>query len=202
MHSNTLIILDWDDTLFPTTWVTKNNINLSDQTSKFQNQLMFSELDNVLYNFLSKCLEYGSVTIITNASYGWIVLTMTMLPNTSKLINKYIRILSARDMFQKITHINKWKLHAFEHEAINYFQNKFDVHNIISVGDAEYEYNALINFHDWEKIMPKQRLLKTIRFVSIPSFYVLIDQLNVLTACIDKVCKKKQHIDLHFKSIQ
>jgi len=24
----TLIILDWDDTLFPTTWVTSNRINL------------------------------------------------------------------------------------------------------------------------------------------------------------------------------
>ena len=29
----TLVIFDWDDTLFPTSWTVKNNINLSDDTT-------------------------------------------------------------------------------------------------------------------------------------------------------------------------
>lgn len=201
MRSKTLIILDWDDTLFPTTWVTGNNMNLSNKDTRLNHQITFAELDNILYDFLSKCIKLGNVIIITNASYNWIVVSMSVLPNTTRLVSNNIKILSARDMYQNVTIMNKWKQLAFEKEAMEFFKGNLDLHNIISVGDADYEYYALIQFYDWKKIKPKKRLLKTIKLLSIPSYYSLIDQILVLSTCIDKVCNKKKHIDLHFKNL-
>ena len=201
MRNKTLIILDWDDTLFPTAWVTGNNMNLSDKDTRLNHQITFAELDNILYDFLSKCIKLGSVIIITNASYNWIVVSMSILPNTTRLVANNIKILSARDMYQSTTSMSKWKQLAFENEAINFFTGKLDTHNIVSVGDADYEYHALIQFYDWKKIKPKKRLLKTIKLLSIPSYYSLIDQIVVLTNCIEKVCSKQKHVDLHFKNL-
>ena len=201
MRNKTLIILDWDDTLFPTTWANGNNINMSDKDTRINNQIIFAELDNILYDFLSKCTKLGSVVIITNASYNWIIASMSILPNTKRLVANAIKIISARDMYQHNKTMSKWKQMAFEHEAFNFFEGKLDVHNIVSIGDADYEYNALIQFYDWKKIKTKKRLLKTIKFLSIPSYYSLMDQILVLTKCIGKVCNKQKHVDLHFKNL-
>lgn len=201
MHTETLIILDWDDTLFPTSWVSNNNINLFDKSIREKHQISFSELDNILYLFLQKCIGLGKVIIITNASIGWIVVSMSILPNVSRLINSKISILSARDAYQNSTNMENWKKLAFEEEVYNYFNGKYDLHNIVSIGDAHYEYNALIKLYDWDKIVPQKKLLKTIKFMNIPTYKILIDQINVLVNCISKICKKQKHVDLQFNKI-
>ena len=33
IYLTNIFIIDWDDTLFPTTWISKNNINLADINS-------------------------------------------------------------------------------------------------------------------------------------------------------------------------
>jgi hypothetical protein len=199
MYTKTLIILDWDDTLFPTSWVMNNNINMAKASDN--HKVMFSELDNILYDFLHKCLKLGKVIIVTNASYGWVNISLKVLPYTSKILLNNIKILSAREMFQKQNSIHVWKRLAFEQEVVEYFMGKHDVHNIVSIGDAEYEYNALIHFYDWKKIIPKKRLLKTIKLISSPTYYSLLDQIDVLSNCIEKICRKKKHVDLHFKNL-
>ena len=45
----TLIILDWDDTLFPTNWVMKRKINLLNTSERYQYTDYFQELDRVLF---------------------------------------------------------------------------------------------------------------------------------------------------------
>ena len=55
---NTLFILDWDDTLFPTTWTTKNNINLLDNSAREQYVIHFQQLDRILSSFLRSISKY------------------------------------------------------------------------------------------------------------------------------------------------
>ena len=69
------------------------------------------------------------------------------------------------------------------------------IQNIISAGDAEYEFKALINL--WNK-KNKNRILKTIRLLRYPSFESLMDQLQVISNSLDDICKKKSHMDLKF----
>ena len=202
MYQHTLIILDWDDTLFPTTWTINNGIDLSNNLTKNDHQLMFAELDNIIYDFLVKTIKLGKVIIITNASYNWIRLAMSVVPNTTMLIDKYIKIISARDLYQDPSNMTLWKLWAFEKEVMKYFSGNKILHNIISIGDADYEFNALTSLYHWNKIIPKYKYLKTIKFMTAPSYHSLIDQLNVLSLCITKIRNRKTHMDLRSQNLK
>ncbi len=63
----TLFILDWDDTLFPTNWIRQNGINLTVSSTRDQYIIYFQELDRVLSKFLKKVISLGKVIIVTNA---------------------------------------------------------------------------------------------------------------------------------------
>jgi hypothetical protein len=199
----TLIILDWDDTLFPTTWVTTNDIDIKNlQNSSNKNILTyFIQVDNELEHLLKILLRCGHVAIITNAMLNWINISSTILPKTSRLLSdksQNIEIISARASYQSLSKDPMdWKKHAFKDIIKN---NKFrKVNNIISVGDAEYEYKALINLYDNCKEQKNYKLLKSVKFVKYPSNYVLLDQIKVMHNAAIKVCTTRTHLDLRFE---
>ena len=194
----TLIILDWDDTLFPTSWIVKNNINLSDKNMQNQYIVIFSRLDTILYNLFNKLLKHGQIIIVTNAVIKWIVISSNMIPNTQKILKDKILVLSARDAFQNQypNEMHKWKKKLFEKIVDKYFL-KHKLQNIISAGDAEHEFNALTNLYN-ENSVANLRLLKTVRFIKDPSFEELIDQLEVFNNCVNKILLSRKHMDLKF----
>lgn len=191
--NHSLIILDWDDTLFPTTWVLKEKINLKNDSVKNKYIVFFSKLDQLLYRLLINFMKHGEVVIVTNAMIKWVNISADILPYTKKLINKKIKVISAReahgDKYPKRMFI--WKKLIFK--DLSAYKN---YKNIISIGDAEYEFKALINL--WNK--KNNRNLKTIRFIKSPSYDALIDQLQVLINCLKNICEKKQHMDLKFNN--
>jgi len=194
--SNALIILDWDDTLFPTTWVIKNKINLNDEKDKNKYIVFFSQLDNILYELLVSFMQHGTVVVVTNAMVKWVNISSDILPNTKRLIQKNIQIISAREQHQKDMpgDMFGWKRNIFKKLVLNYY-DKSRSQNIISVGDADYEFKALISL--WNK-KRKTRVLKTVRFMRSPTFDSLVDQLEVLSNSVDQICKSSKHMDLKF----
>jgi hypothetical protein len=185
-YTNTLIILDWDDTLFPTSWYGKNFLNN-------QNTFIFKSIDENIYNLLYNLLKSGTVLVVTNASKSWINNTIEFLPETKKIM-KYVKVISARDLYsEKTNNINDWKLMAFK----DIYNNNNHYTNIISIGDAYYEYNALINLN---KIKKKNIILKNIKLMSNPDVDIILDQIQVINKVCDKVCKSRKHLDLKFKS--
>ncbi len=202
LKHKTLIILDWDDTLFPTSWITKHGINLLIPVIREKYMVFFSQLDMLLHSLLSKLLKCGTVVIVTNAMIKWVVISSYILPNTQRLIKENIKIVSARD-----DHSDKhpgqmgiWKKKTFEQLVLEHFLDHYQVQNIISVGDAEYEFRALINLYN--KHGPEsgtKRLLKSVRLMANPSFELLIDQLKVLDESVPILCKAHRHMDLVFK---
>jgi len=191
-----LIIFDWDDTLFPTSWITKNDIDITNP----QIQYVFLKLDILIYQVLQKMIKYGQIVIVTNAVGKWVNMSANVLPKTQNILNKNIIILSARDNFEKLyptqTHI--WKKLLFKEIVNNYFKN-YKLQNIISIGDAEHEFYALIDLYN-ENSIKKQRLLKTIRFMKEPSLDSLIDQLGVLNKTNHKIINHQNHMDLTFQT--
>ena len=112
--SRTLIILDWDDTLFPTTWVTTNEINLRNNIETKKYETYFSQVDCDLYILLRKLTQCGTVIIVTNALLSWIKLSTTILPKTSETLG-LIKIISARGDYQsKSQNPMDWKKLAFQ----------------------------------------------------------------------------------------
>ena len=86
IKNKTLIILDWDDTLFPTSWATKNDIDLTDPDTQNKYIVSFSKLDLLLHKLLTNFLNCGTVIIVTNATLGWVLISSNILPSTQELI--------------------------------------------------------------------------------------------------------------------
>ncbi len=203
-RNRTLIILDWDDTLFPTTWVTTNDINIKKINNSNKSILSyFQQVDIELERLLKLLLKCGHVAIITNAVLNWITISSKILPKTSQILengdDSYdIEVISARNLYEKQTkEPMDWKKLAFKKILKN---NKFKkINNIISIGDAEFEYKALINLYEDCKSEKNYKLLKSVRFVKFPTNHVLLDQIRVMQDASLKVCTTKTHLDLRFE---
>ncbi len=181
MCSNNIIILDWDDTLYPTSHSVYKNVFVDD----------YARLDMVLCEFLNKCVSLGKCYIVSNASHNWIINTSQNIPLSSNIIHKHINVVSAKDAYMRNgTTIDKWKQLSFE--KIHTEHN--DCTNILSIGDAEYEYNALIYLNN----ICGDKLLKSIKLSKNPEIDVIIEQIQSLLYLMDYVVEYKGHIDWKF----
>jgi hypothetical protein len=188
-----LIILDWDDTLFPTSWLTINKININEVSINQNNLKNFYILDDILSIFLLKLTKYGHVVIITNAMLMWIKVSLQVLPKTTIVLND-VTIISARDKYKsQSSKMMDWKKLAFKNYVKNY-DKKYNIKSVISIGDADFEYFALIELY---KTCANKKL-KSIKLLSKPRFEILIDQLLTLNKSIILIIKKNCNLDLHF----
>lgn len=194
--NNTLIILDWDDTLFPTSWVNKNNINIIN-INKLNYHRFFEKIDIFLNKLFNNLVKLGDIIIITNALLNWIDISSKILPLSYNLFknNKNIKFVSARGEYSSLTNdINNWKKMAFINE-LNKKTHQKNINNIISIGDAEYEYFALINLYNKKN----NRLLKAVKFIKYPDNYNICEQINILNNSIKNICTYKGNLDLVIK---
>jgi hypothetical protein len=213
VYLTNIFLIDWDDTLFPTNWVTKNNIDITNFDSYNKYKLFFIELDNILSNVINSLNKLGNVFIVSNASLAWVKNCLSILPYTNKLVNTFgINVISARDNYlsqnsttpEKVL-IMEWKISSFQDILVNVLNslagkfNEKNYLNIISIGDAEYEYVALINLNNFFKVnnIDINFLLKNIKFIEKPEFNIVIEQLIILKKNIQMIVDKLQFVDLH-----
>lgn len=192
--NNTVIVLDWDDTLFPTSWVINNKIDLTDPNNRIIYYKFFNKLDNILYDLLSNMLTCGKVIIITNAMIKWIELSSSVLSKTQDLLKK-IKVVSARENYNKITSIKNWKKNTFSDEIDDHFTN------IISMGDAYYEYHAIINLYKKQEFHDT-KYFKTVQFIRNPQSNILIEELELINNNLNEICNIVNHLDLDFSHIK
>jgi len=217
LYLTNIFIIDWDDTLFPTTWVNQKQINLNDIKSISNYKLYFLELDKTVSNFLETFNQIGDIYIVTNANIKWIKTCLTILNLTRNvIINKKINIVSARDSYSQSNNSpTEWKILTFQ-DILEDIIKKLIINlkpntclNIISLGDAQYEYIALINLDSYFKKnkliknIPEENninyLLKSIKFIEKPEFDYVIDQLQVILKNKNSIINKLGYIDLKFK---
>ena len=198
LYLTNIFIIDWDDTLFPTTWVNTNKINMSDVNSVKDYKLYFLELDKTVSNFLESFNKIGDIYIVTNANIKWIKSCLNILNLTREtIIQNNIRIVSARDSYAQTGNSpSEWKTRTFQ-DILEDIIKKILLNlkpntclNIISLGDAQYEYIALINLDSYFKTNKLIKnspdssninyLLKSIKFIEKPEFDYIIDQLQVI----------------------
>lgn len=204
----TIYLIDWDDTMFPTDFCNKNSINLKNPSDIDNYKLFFIELDKSILSVLEKLNSLGTIYIITNASLLWIKNCLEILPKTKKYImNNNIRIISARDIYSSLNDSPlQWKILTFQNviDIIMKNNNNKNILNIHSLGDATYEYYSLLNLDDYlnKKHKNNNYLLKSVKFIDKPTFEQIIDQLNVLLKNIDNITKQFNYVDIKFDSIK
>ena len=205
----TIICADFDDTFFPTSWCNKNMINLNSQESINEYKLYFIELDKTVIDFLLHLKKYGEIYIVTNANIKWIKSCLNVLTTTRKVImENNIRIVSARDIYSKtLSSPTEWKINTFR-DILSNITNTLPtdsdcntILNIISIGDAQYEYIALLNLDNYFKSNNNKinYLLKSIKFVEKPNFDLIIDQMQIVQKNMDYIVNKIGYLDLKFK---
>jgi hypothetical protein len=208
VYFKTIIMFDFDDTIFPTSWTNKNLINLASEDSINEYKLYFLELDKTLSAFLLDSLNYGTIYIVTNANIKWIKSCLNILDLSKKVIvDNNIRIVSARDIYsQTLASPTEWKISTFRDilsETIQKLPEKQECNtflNIISVGDAQYEYIALLNLDNYLKQNKKSvnYLLKSVKFIEKPNFDLIIDQMQIVKKNLASIVNKIGYVDLKF----
>ena len=220
------IFIDWDDTLYPTTWVHNNNIDCTNKEDINKYKLFFLELDKSITNLLEILTDDNdnAVYIVTNANKKWVELCLSILPKTKEIIEKDVIILSAKDNYnQKTNSVMDWKVLTFRDVVNNvYINNALELGglytplhtspsqfmgNVVSIGDSNYEYTALLNLYEYfkkngfrlfntSKKKEKEYLLKNIKLVDKPEFDILINQLYVLKKNINAIIEQKNVVDI------
>ena len=110
---NNLFIFDWDNTLFPTTFLAKEEIidnNLPEEYIE-----IFSILEKSIIKIFNLAIDKGDVYIITNSSIGWVEFSIDKyLPNLTKFLDK-IHIISSRNEYEDLYpgEPTIWKINAF-----------------------------------------------------------------------------------------
>ena len=188
---NSLFIFDWDDTLFPTSFVINEGIieqnNLSQELKN-----NFDILEKNITNIINFALSKGDVYIITNSSNAWFKYSFDKYFTNLKNIFNKINIISARDEYKHIyPGENKiWKEKAFLSLRKNINTNL--VTNIICFGDSLIELEAV-------KLLASKLnecFIKRIKFKQNPEIEDLIKQLNLVNSKIDYIYSKAKNLSI------
>jgi len=194
---DTLIILDWDDTILPSTWLTINKLRFEDIIySHYIDELGFYQTDCI--NLLNEMMKYAHLIIITNAEKGWVENScQQFLPKLFPIISK-LKIISSRTEYMKVSNDPFiWKELAFRAEIELYItQNPNILQNIISIGDSLYERMAILNSTNDLKGLAPINYIKSVKLSERPELLLLIQQIEKLTNSIKKIIDEKSSLDL------
>lgn len=159
-----LVIFDWDDTLFPTSHLYINN-----------DYSTLSHIDDLLFDIFIKIISTNTqIYIVTNASAAWFRHSVTYLPLFSALLDKII--LYAADDYMNFAVVNR-KILMFN-DIFTEFTDE-DI-NIIVIGDAEYEFIAL----DFILTLYPNHIHKGFKFKELPCFDDIIFELCFINEII------------------
>lgn len=197
-----ITILDWDDTLFPSSYFEKQILKGIPTYDKEVPVLLseeekqhFNSLDQIVYELLSMCLELDGVYIISNASTQWVDYSCSKyLPKSYELIRDEIPIVSARDAHEKNnpSEGSKWKIVSFKSiiQSILNDDRTSKLH-MLSIGDSALERDAFFKAaKESEHCVPK-----SIKLLPHPSLSQLIEELTMIKNSFDKFSNSPNGFD-------
>jgi hypothetical protein len=165
LKKHNIIILDWDDTLFPTSYIRNQDVSSHDIDK-------IKIMENLIIKLIKKLQKLGKVYIITNASYIWFFYTAQIF--YPRLFNlKNLKIVSARDHYNQYDTMF-WKIFCINHLFSHVVTNKENLVNLVCIGDSFDEHNACDQLFK----ITQHGSLKKIRFSSLPTITQLETELE------------------------
>lgn len=178
----TIFIIDWDDTLMCTYFISLKTHGLSEEESK-----IVYDLGKVVSIFLKECNKYGKVIIMTNSSEEWLKKTNEKYLKIKKNIFENIKIISTRDKYlKKNIDRRKWKELALDELLKRYGDI---IQNIICASDSESDIEVFKNLSEKNEGIN----ISTIKFKSKPSPLVMIKEIEFLKNMLNDVIGKNKN---------
>ena len=180
---DTLLLIDWDDTLLPTSWLVEQNM-LGEGPLTLEADIILTESAVRVLSLLETSLAQGSVIIVTNSQTGWVESTCARyLPLCLPLINS-LTVMSARSTFESTTTDPVlWKSMAFQ-------QLKRGYTNIVSIGDSDCEHQAA------ETLKSALVTVKTLRLTPLPTIHRFQRQLTQVRDILERIVSIKINVEL------
>ena len=189
---NCIIIFDWDDTLLPTSFLTKGGCFYEEIQLSPSDENKIKELENLVLELLSETIEKGTVYIITNAGLEWVNFSSKRFyPKLIPILEK-IKIISARGEYEKYYPGNsrQWKIEAFL--KLQNTVNLKLITNIICLGDSLFEMEA-------GRILASkftEAFIKTIKFRETPKLDELIKQLKLVVKQFNSIYSSVKNLTI------
>ena len=217
-----IAILDYDDTIFPTTHIQNLFTHGQYISEEFSYMLKLIEIKiEQIIRILT--LNNYNIYIVTNASLTWLDYSFnTHIPNILKMLNKYnVKIISANHLYSNIYPNNplEWKKNVFNNiinnhlhqnnEDYNYYdncilnkcifpltsficKNDYTTIDVISIGDSIIDQESSNSLRNGN--LPV--IVKFVKFEDNPSISLIIHQLDIIINNIDQLFLTKINIDI------
>ena len=214
LFSKTLIIFDFDDTLFCTKYFDTFTLSYQDIFSckvsleEINPCLLreLKELESTIIELFMNLQQNYDIIIISNANMKWINNCLThFLEELKEYINENnIKIYSAKNMFNKIVkNKNDWKIKCFKKVINDIYKDhlKYSDLTVISIGDNNEEKKAVFNLAKNNKFQKIKA--KFIRMISYPSAATIILELKYLNKNLNNMILSNNSIfkmNIEFKN--
>jgi len=196
LEKDTLIAFDWDDTLLCSSFLSSKGLRLDSDPNKVKElEAQLTELSHSIIAVLSLALQYGPVTVVTNAETGWVQLSaQKFIPLVVPMLSK-LTVISARSTYEPMFPGSplKWKYYCFQ-ERITALSppNSKREKNVLSFGDSHVEREAV---RACTRGMPNTRT-KSVKFAERPSMEQLRRQIELVTNCFQYIHNHEGDLDL------
>ena len=199
----TLLIFDYDDTLFPTSFLSQNGYKLDGPDASPEIQAILDEYSTVVEQTLIEAQQHGQIVIVTNAESGWITLTaQKFMPRLGQLLESYPMI-SARSTYEPLGILNpyQWKLRAFESVVHEHYTSSPQVvigKNILSIGDSTHERDAVHQVCKTSSVLLTASSMypKSVKFMERPDVAQLTRQHHLIRESLHKIVYHVGTLDL------
>jgi len=185
---NSIIIFDWDDTLFATSHICPGNKVIRLTRMDIED---LKKLQNTVVKILNYYKDKGDLFIVTNSSYEWLQFSaQNFFPKVYELF-KDLRIISAREEFEKFypDDMRQWKISTFK-KIKGLYTDKLT--NILSFGDNEIELeSAYILGQEF-----KEAYIKTVKFKKGPLLGELTKQLKIVYKSREEILTSTKNLKI------
>lgn len=207
---NSLILLDWDDTLLPSSWLARRKSS-SDARKSGQpesvnwvdkdTERLLGDVANNACELIHTAAFFGRVVIVTNAEVGWVELSGNMyLPSVMDALRQCrVTIISARAEYESLTrqHPIQWKIEAFR-VLLRSITPSSATCNVVSIGDSEAERTAVLHCVREKQLKNPSAgwLFKSVKLCDQPTPVILLRQLMFVKHILPKVVYNAENLDL------
>ena len=206
---STVTVLDWDDTLMPSTWLKGQGLTSAALADKFgMTKEMVSACEEVAVHVervIKKAQEYGKVFIITNGVQGWVEKSCEMFMPSIRNLVLSLPIISAAGLYR---YFSKdpilWKRMTFRRELLDRAFGGMPRAGrvVISIGDGCAEQEAaryLMTIGSYSQVGLLS--VRSLKIVESSSPAILIRQLDEICQILPTLATQSGDFDLQWNTV-